>query len=144
MKVDQNQNLIPLMFRPLRLVLSSERLRSVRIVLLKGTHFPIVGLIWLFEQLTESRERESKALSFNGPQATVSSRRLAVNKPHLLMASPIIQDSNRPHSRVRLTTPDAQLQAAVLKLSTQVENLTAIVSQLKRDSNSASEGPALK
>lgn len=128
------------MFRPLRLVLSSERLRSVRIVWLKVTHFPIVGLIWLFEQLTESRE---KALSFNGPQAVVPSRRLAVNKPHLLMASPNIQDPNRPHLRVRLTTQDAQLQSAVVKLSTQIENLTAIVSQLRREANSASGGPAL-
>jgi hypothetical protein len=126
---DQRQNLIPLCIRPLRLILPSERLRSARIVLLKGTHYPVVGLIWLYEQLIDSRKCESKAVSFNGPQATLPSKRLAVNKPHLLMASPQamlitpgrMHEANRPHARAGLTTLDAQLQDAVLKLSTQVE-----------------------
>ncbi|KAG9247684.1 hypothetical protein BJ878DRAFT_491316 [Calycina marina] len=43
-------NLIALLFlRPLRLFISAERLRNVRIVVLKVTHLPIVGAIWLFE-----------------------------------------------------------------------------------------------
>ena len=45
------QNLIPLVIRPLRLILPSERLRSVRIVMLKATHLPHVFVIWAFEKL---------------------------------------------------------------------------------------------
>ncbi|KAH8808846.1 hypothetical protein F5884DRAFT_858365 [Xylogone sp. PMI_703] len=48
------QNLIPLIFiRPLRLFISSERIRVSRIFLLKVTHLPIVVTIYLFERLQE-------------------------------------------------------------------------------------------
>jgi hypothetical protein len=48
------QNLIPLIFiRPLRLFLSAEKLRSTRIIVLKITHLPIVGIIWVFERAHE-------------------------------------------------------------------------------------------
>ena len=47
-------NLIPLiLIRPLRLFVSSENLRSIRIILLKTTHAPIVGAIWLYEKLQD-------------------------------------------------------------------------------------------
>lgn len=39
--------------RPLRLFVSSEKLRGTRIVLLKYTHFPIVGIIMLYESMQE-------------------------------------------------------------------------------------------
>ncbi|KAL8871575.1 MAG: hypothetical protein Q9174_002622 [Haloplaca sp. 1 TL-2023] len=43
-------NLIPLiLFRPLRLVTTSEQLRIARIVLLKATHMPYVAAIWIYE-----------------------------------------------------------------------------------------------
>ncbi|SLM40261.1 hypothetical protein LPUS_11008 [Lasallia pustulata] len=43
-------NLIPLIcFRPLRLCIPSEQLRSARIVLLKVTHIPYVAAIWAYE-----------------------------------------------------------------------------------------------
>lgn len=45
-------NLIPLIFiRPLRLFVSAEKLRHIRIVLLKITHTPIVGVIFLYESI---------------------------------------------------------------------------------------------
>ncbi|KAL8969428.1 MAG: hypothetical protein Q9183_002000, partial [Haloplaca sp. 2 TL-2023] len=44
------QNLIPLiLFRPLRLAITSEQLRIARIVLLKATHMPHVAAIWIYE-----------------------------------------------------------------------------------------------
>jgi len=48
------QNLIPLIFiRPLRLFIAAEKLRRTRIMLLKITHLPIVGTIWVFERAHE-------------------------------------------------------------------------------------------
>jgi hypothetical protein len=136
------QNLIPLCIRPFRLVLPSERLRSARIVLLKATHSPFVAAIWCYEQLANAHKRDSKAISFNGPQTPLPSKkppRLAVNTPHLLMAdsqaapnSPgRMQQVNRPHTRVGSTEADAQLKTLVLKLSRQVEQLTEVVSKLQ-------------
>ena len=46
------ENLIPLLlFRPLRLCLPSEQVRSARIVLLKITHIPYIASIWVYEEL---------------------------------------------------------------------------------------------
>jgi hypothetical protein len=136
------QNLIPLCIRPLRLVLPSERLRSARIVLLKATHLPFVGAIWCYEQLADSRKRNSNVKSFSGPQTPLPSKkppRLAVNTPRLLMAdsqaapnSPgRVPQASRPHARVGLPEPDTQLKTLVLKLTRQVEQLTEMVSQLQ-------------
>ena len=138
------QNLIPLCIRPFRLILPSERLRSARIVLLKATHLPFVGAIWAYEQLADAhaRKREKNVMSFSGPQTPVPSKRpprLPVNSPRLLMADPQVapntpgrgQHINRPHTTAGLTDSDPQLKTLVLKLTTQVEELTAIVSQLK-------------
>ncbi|RDW69753.1 hypothetical protein BP6252_08773 [Coleophoma cylindrospora] len=44
-------NLIPLIFiRPLRLIVKAENLRNARIILLRVTHAPFVGAIFLFER----------------------------------------------------------------------------------------------
>jgi hypothetical protein len=133
------QNLIPLVIRPLRLILPSERLRSIRIGLLKATHLPHVFVIWAFEKLCDSRSGNAKVTTFSGPQSPAPSRkapRLAVNSPRLLMASfpssvGRAQVTNRPQTRTGLPESDAQLRALVGKLSTQVEELTAMVSQLR-------------
>lgn len=139
-----SQNLIPLCIRPFRLVLPSERLRGARIVLLKATHLPFVGAIWAYEQLADAhaRKRERDVQSFSGPETYVPSKRLSrlpVNSPRLLLAHPPVtptsqgrmQHMSRPHTRAGIVEPDAQLKTLVLKLSTQVEELTAMVSQLQ-------------
>ncbi|KAL6710073.1 hypothetical protein ACN47E_009864 [Coniothyrium glycines] len=135
-------NLIPLGLRPFRLCLPSDHLRSARIVLLKATHLPFVGAIWLYEQLADARKRDSRLMSFSGPQTSTPSRRpprLPVNSPRLLMADgpgkgyPLL----RPQTKSGLADSDTQLRNLVLKLSTQVEELTAMVSQLsgQREAN---------
>ncbi|KAK4574848.1 hypothetical protein LTR86_001690 [Recurvomyces mirabilis] len=43
-------NLLPLLIRPLRLFVSAEDLRTIRIILLKATHWPFVGLILGWEK----------------------------------------------------------------------------------------------
>ncbi|KAF2829287.1 hypothetical protein CC86DRAFT_368328 [Ophiobolus disseminans] len=135
-------NLIPLCIRPFRLVLPSERLRSARIVLLKATHLPFVAAIWAYEQIADVRSRDSNMMSFSGPQTPLPSRkppRLAVNTPRLLLADSHVaptspgrmQQGSRPHTRVGQTEPEAQLRTLVLKLTSQVEQLTEMVSQLQ-------------
>ncbi|KAF2772744.1 Ca2+/Mg2+-permeable cation channel [Teratosphaeria nubilosa] len=64
-------NLLPLLLRPLRLVLSAARLRTMRIVLLKATHAPLVGMIMAYELLAAKardrpRVRPSYGLSSRG------------------------------------------------------------------------------
>ena len=111
-------------------------------MLLKATHLPFVGAIWCYEQLVDARKRDSRAVSFNGPQMPLPSKkglRLAVNTPRLLMADPQatpnspgrMQQASRPHTRVGPTEPDPQLKTLVLKLTRQVEQLTEMVSQLQ-------------
>jgi len=131
-------NLIPLVIRPLRLVIPSERLRSVRIVLLKATHLPLVFAIWAYEQLTDTRNLDVKVTSFSGPQTPTPPKkalRLPVNSPRLLMAeapNSFARKPQKPQARAGSTETDAPLKALVLKLSTQVEELTAMVSQLQQ------------
>jgi len=135
-------NLIPLCIRPFRLILPSEKLRSARIVLLKGTHLPFVGIIWVFEHLDMYRKRDPGPTSFSGPQTPTASKRpqrLAVNSPRLLRADPQAtsnatsraQSTSRPQIGAGQAEPDAQLKTLVINLTAQVEALTAIVSQLQ-------------
>ncbi|EDU41966.1 conserved hypothetical protein [Pyrenophora tritici-repentis Pt-1C-BFP] len=143
------QNLIPLVIRPLRLILPSERLRGARIVLLKATHLPFVFAIWAFEHLAHARTRDAKVTSFSGPQTHALPKRpprLPVNSPRLLMADAQsnvgrMQQMNWSHTRAGFTEPDAQLKTLVARLSTQVEELTAMVSQLQ-DQREASTSAA--
>ncbi len=61
-------NLIPLIFiRPLRLFLSADKLRRTRIMVLKATHLPIVGAIWVFERLHEEIRGGAHSFSSIGP-----------------------------------------------------------------------------
>lgn len=61
------QNLILLCIRPMRLFLSAESVRRVRIILLRATHLPFAALIWLYEL---SRHQPSRRKSQLPPIAT--------------------------------------------------------------------------
>ncbi|KAF2708796.1 hypothetical protein K504DRAFT_468024 [Pleomassaria siparia CBS 279.74] len=133
-------NLIPLALRPLRLVLPSERLRSARIVLLKATHLPWVGAIWVYEHFCPSK-RGSGVGTIGGPETSTSKRglRASINPPRPLTSG--LQSSgggngrmhgnNRPQTRGGPSDSDPQLKSLVVKLTSQVEQLTTMVSQLQ-------------
>jgi hypothetical protein len=88
-------NLIPLiLIRPLRLLVSSENLRSIRILLLKATHTPIVGAIYIYERFHDRIYGTHHTFGVIGP-ATGNTRR--VQRPFL---------SNR--GSVQFTTPQIQ------------------------------------
>ncbi|KAF2816252.1 uncharacterized protein BDZ99DRAFT_484915 [Mytilinidion resinicola] len=143
-------NLIALLLRPLRLVLPAERLRSARIVLLKGTHFPFVAAIWAYEHGQDywmSRaQAPSTSLSMGGPETSPSKKRpplkSSLNSPRPLAAATGVQASldghlggsparYRPHTATGTSDGDAQLRSLVIHLNSQVEQLTAMVGQLQ-------------
>ncbi|KAJ8116940.1 hypothetical protein OPT61_g1742 [Boeremia exigua] len=141
-------NLIPLCIRPFRLILPSEKLRSARIVLLKATHLPFVGVIWAYEHLDMYRKGDSGPVSFSGPQTPTATKRhlrLAVNSPRLLRAdirpnsgtAARAQSTGRAQPSAEQVEPDAQLRTLVVNLTAQVEALTAIVSQLQEQHNAS-------
>ncbi|KAL5411004.1 hypothetical protein PMIN03_005108 [Paraphaeosphaeria minitans] len=146
-------NLIPLLLRPLRLVLPSERLRSARIVILKATHLPFVGAIWAYERLFSSHARNSGALSMTGPETPRMRKgffRSSIQPSRSLAAGfrgsssgsngslGIAPESRPSWVRDGPADPDQQLKILVSKLSMQVEELTSIVSQLQEQREATS------
>lgn len=145
-------NLIPLFFRPLRLVLPAEKLRSTRIVLLRLTHIPFVATIWVYEHgysyfMNHSIGRASRVSSMGGPEPSPTMKRpplkSSLNSPRPLAPATGVQaslDENLPgrspigsrhHTATVSSESDAQVRSLVLKLSSQVEQLTAMISQLQ-------------
>jgi hypothetical protein len=143
------QNLIPLFLRPLRLCLSQEHLRRTRIVLLKITHAPYVGAIWAYEGLHDYWDGDHKghgSSSLGGPGTHISTKRdsylrYSAYTPRTLVASSLNQASGhaaraagRSTTSLRPTTrasvePQDDLKSLVVKLSYQVQELTAIVAE---------------
>lgn len=146
------QNLIPLFFRPLRLILPSERLRHARIVLLKLTHFPFVAAIWAYEHGSSYfagrlKGRDSRVSSMGGPETSTGARRpylrWTLNSPRPLAAATGVQASldgivpgrsptrNRHDTATGPSESEAQMRSLVVKLSSQVEQLTAMIAELQ-------------
>lgn len=130
------QNLLPLLLRPLRLVLSTQRLRSARIVLLKATHWPLVGLILMYERALTMLDDQRK-FGYSGvskrPSAPTSLRRPISRKPlstsrlSLLeeqpraarspFGAPVPAPARRSESMERLSSHIAELQHQVKTLT---------------------------
>lgn len=94
--------MIPLfLFRPLRLCLSSEHVRSARIVLLKVTHFPYLAGIRIYEGLSAicSRWHPTSSLQKRTLAARYRRTRAQSLRPFAL------------HSRLETPTPETPLNA---------------------------------
>jgi hypothetical protein len=144
------QNLIPLLLRPLRLLASSENVRSARIVLLKATHLPFVAAIWAYEHFAE-RKRKSGFVTMSGPETPITTTtkrplRFPMNPPRSSAGLQGTAESNgntparasRPQTRSGPSEPDPQLKALVIKLTTQVAELTSMVAQLQQQGSEGS------
>jgi len=131
-------NLIPLiLIRPLRLFVPSENLRSMRIVLLKITHTPIVAAIWLYETIHEQFHGNSQTFSTVGPSETKTSKAqkgFMANRPP--MPSPSLPAegqspfavNGRKRGQENIRTGDqAALEAKVDDLSAKIAELTALL-----------------
>lgn len=77
------QNLIPLLcIRPLRLFLSAESIRRVRILLLRATHLPFVALIRAYEAIR--RHRPITTHTTNKRRRSTSTRRYCYDHDPLI------------------------------------------------------------
>jgi len=100
-------NLIPLVFRPLRLFLSAEQLRVVRIALLKATHFPHIIAIKTYERFS----RREGLQAIHG--SVLSARNVKQQPPqsHDEAQSGVAEDSNPKIRRHNSDQKQAKLQA---------------------------------
>ncbi|KAK0959568.1 hypothetical protein LTR91_020761 [Friedmanniomyces endolithicus] len=144
-------NLLPVLLRPLRLVMSAEKLRTLRIVLLKATHWPFVGLILAWERArlywNQGRKvRPSFGLSKRGPYATRKARRdlsgMSFQQPLLATAPlqpPLDEQAHADRSCSDIPTKQLTaapetveaLESAVHELRAQVKALASILASEK-------------
>ncbi|XMA18137.1 hypothetical protein WAI453_010928 [Rhynchosporium graminicola] len=145
-------NLIPLvLIRPLRLFLSSDDLRRTRIVMLKVTHSPIVGAIWLFEKTHEKVYGGASDFSSIGPglarlttdstsskkhQPFLASRSRKRNSEHFVNTpaedgshSPTHETSpkGKKEEESTLVVSNIMLEEQVQDLSQKIAELTALI-----------------
>lgn len=137
--------------RPLRLFVAPEKLRKTRILLLKVTHWPYVAAIWLYEGLSDYLGGAGKSLgsgvaSLGGPSEGTTNilKRAPYLKsinPRTLVAASLSQNSLPRENRAKRSSRPAtaatgldassqdDLKALVLRLSLQIEDLTAMVGE---------------
>ncbi len=142
-------NLFPLIvLRPLRLFLPSEEVRRIRIFVLKATHIPFVGLIWVYENSRSMITSAHPTLS-RAPNLTsrpLSAGQLNFDRAPEFLKSPTTRRALNEASPT--ATPDmaasatksalgsadtVELISLVQKLSAQVDGLTAMVAGQSKD-----------
>ncbi|KAI1876863.1 uncharacterized protein JN550_000935 [Neoarthrinium moseri] len=138
-------NLLALcIFRPLRLFLpSGDKFRQARIILLKATHLPIVGVIRVYEYITSKISPSDGFDTFRGPRRAATKRRPA---PPLTSSGPRPRVTRRPTSgddihqpspaRSRQPEDDStdaptDVEVRISELSLKIDRLTALVAALQ-------------
>ncbi|KAF4844436.1 Calcium channel YVC1 [Colletotrichum siamense] len=149
-------NLIALViFRPLRLFLpSDDKFRQGRILLLKATHLPIVGVIQLYESVRR-RVLPDEYAGFKGPRAATGL--LKPNTRNALQANrpssgyrPGRSPYRRNGSHSRPTTRAADIDEAdapsavevrITELNEKIDKLTALIEAMQQQSSGSSSPP---
>jgi hypothetical protein len=143
--------LIPLvLIRPLRIFFPAEKIRKTRILVLKFTHLPIVGAIWLFELAHEQVRNSNTFSSLQPPHHTIGPSAVPNPQPtrptHGPSSSPqnhtvtqkteellspqvnAVKDKKGAQSTVVLSATN--LEGQVQELSSQVKDLSAKIAEL--------------
>lgn len=123
--------------------MSSEKLRSARIILLRATHFPHVVAIWVFEVGSDywsgTRSTRSTWMSTMGrPDSSACPKRHtlkpSLNSPRPFAAANLVQASmdgrrngNSQHQTQLPENSVAELKALVTNLGSQVNELVTVV-----------------
>lgn len=142
-KLSCRQNLIPLLcIRPLRLFLSAEVVRRVRIVVLRATHLPFVMMIWTYESSRRHLHRPTTHLppifaarphsTFGGEPSTSrcqDPRHSSITETHPMdpryrRISVDLHDSREPSQARAEKAKLAEILSAVDQLRAQVERVT--------------------
>ncbi|KAI3322085.1 hypothetical protein HD806DRAFT_523489 [Xylariaceae sp. AK1471] len=141
-------NLLALIiFRPLRLFVSGNKLRHGRIILLRATHAPIVGMIQTYEWIADKMAFGS-ADSFRGPQQGSTkpsvipppnrpdSRPQSGYRPHMPSPRPnsseVINKLKRPNPlEDDVTNAPSDVEVRVAELSAKIDHLTALIVALQ-------------
>ena len=155
-------NLIALIFRPMRLFLPTEKVRPLKILMLKTLHFPFVVLIWGYEQSCQQlrgsrgqsnppagahRAGGAKDLGvFDGGKGALLSmhpdrrgaRGAATGRLSLAASNPSATSTPQlpdPPPSGSLSTADtlAELMALVNTLNAKVDDLSSRVDHRRRD-----------
>jgi len=114
-------------------------------VLLKATHFPFIAAIWVYENgadwvAARRRGHALRAMSLSGPDSPTQARRQAgkptLNSPRAPLAAQdegvragraTLGEADKRRSHQALPEPGDDLKSLVMRLSRQVEELTAVV-----------------
>lgn len=121
-----------IIFRPWRLIFSAdERFRAGRIVLLKATHVPIVGVIKLYE-MVRNRVVEDEFAGFKGPQESngrdgkrALPTRVASSNGHRELLSPRRVEITRAEDDVE--EPSTMVEVQISELNRKIDQLTAVI-----------------
>lgn len=153
---DLIQNLIPIvLFRPVLFFAPEKTARQIRILLLKGTHAPLIGAIWMYERWEvfalrrEAVERAALSFGFD----TISTR-TKQDQPQLIEAKKSSKPSNKKHTLIN--SRKVQVPAALLSKASKrkqagpnkdtrgrVNTVPAVVEQDPTPGNVAGPGPAV-
>jgi hypothetical protein len=130
-----------LLFRPIRLFFHSENnFRAGRIVLLKLTHAPIVGLIMLYEALRGSTAQDDFA-GFRGPQLDRTRSTAAKAPPIRAETSGVtaVAEDDDEGRDFEAETPAvlAQMEARLAEMSESIEKLTSVVLAMQQQGQAA-------
>ncbi|KAI8632485.1 hypothetical protein F5Y19DRAFT_472518 [Xylariaceae sp. FL1651] len=144
-------NLLALIiFRPLRLFLPSDsKFRQGRIMLLRATHAPIVGLIQAYEWLTLKRSQVGSK-TFRGPGQDTMQRHIVAPsnrldnrpqskyRPHMPSPRPnsleVVNKQKRPYSQEDdVMDAPTDVEVRISELARKLDNITALILALQGD-----------
>ncbi|RDL30376.1 Uncharacterized protein BP5553_10254 [Venustampulla echinocandica] len=125
-------NLIPLLFiQPFRLIFSADQLRKVRIQVLKISHSPIVGLIWIYERLPWKVYKSGEQLfSSHIPQTTqilIASSKAKMKGQSTVHSHGISGSSSGEDLCMVKPSTQSELEEKVEALSAQIAELAALI-----------------
>ncbi|EGC47689.1 conserved hypothetical protein [Histoplasma capsulatum var. duboisii H88] len=136
------KNLIPLFcIRPLRLFLSNESIRRVRIVLLKVTHSPFVGIILAYESSRRyvTRKNRPSVATSSSLSPAVSQKRITAHKVSLCRPQGFSHPAPLPVRERVPTTPshapsggDPGPTAGPVRLADVVQTMDGLRSQIEQ------------
>ena len=110
-----HQNLVPLILvRPLRLIVPAEKLRVWRIIVLKATHLPIVGLIIIWDTMRDTvrgAEAVFSEIDLSSAEALHISRKTNKAKPFLAQQAAA---KGAAHNLIEMPTDNCHLAVPIV------------------------------